>query len=88
MHAYECGLSRFSHVQLFCDPIEPSPPGSCPLDSTGKYAGMGCHFLGRGVFPTQGLNLRLLRFMHWQEGSFYHSLVRIPINLELPFKFK
>ena len=26
----------------------------------------GCHFLLQGIFPTQGLNLRLL---HWQTGS-------------------
>ena len=28
-----------------CDPIDGSPPGSCPWDSPGKYTGVGCHFL-------------------------------------------
>ena len=28
-----------------CDPIDSSPPGSCPWDSPGKNTGMGCHFL-------------------------------------------
>ena len=28
--------------------------------------GVGCHFLLQGIFPTQGLNLRLL---HWQADS-------------------
>ena len=37
-------LSHFSHVQL-CDPIDGSPPGSCPWDSPGKNTGVGCHFL-------------------------------------------
>ena len=29
-------------------------------DSPGKNSGMGCHFLLRGIFPTQRLNPRLL----------------------------
>ena len=28
-----------------CDPIDASPPGSCPWDSPGKNTGVGCHFL-------------------------------------------
>ena len=28
-----------------CDPIEGSPPGSRPWDSSGKNTGVGCHFL-------------------------------------------
>ena len=27
------------------DPIDGSPPGSCPRDSPGKNTGVGCHFL-------------------------------------------
>ena len=30
---------------------------------------MGCHALLQGIFPTQGLNPRLLCLLHWQEGS-------------------
>ena len=26
----------------------------CPWDSPGKNAGVGCHFLPQGIFPTQG----------------------------------
>ena len=32
----------------------------CPWDSLGKNAGVGCHFLLQGIFPTQGSNLSLL----------------------------
>ena len=32
----------------------------CPWDFPGKNTGVGCHFLLQGLFPTQGLNLRLL----------------------------
>ena len=28
-----------------CDPINGSPPGSCPWDSPSKNIGVGCHFL-------------------------------------------
>ena len=37
-----------SSLQLcttLCDPIDGSPPGSCPWDSPGKNTGVGCHFL-------------------------------------------
>ena len=27
------------------------------------------HFLVQRIFPTQGLNLHLLRLLHWQVGS-------------------
>ena len=30
---------------------------------------MGCCFLLQGIFPTQGLNLGLLRLLHWQTYS-------------------
>ena len=31
---------------------------------------MGCPFLFQGTFLTLGVNPRLVRFLHWQEGSF------------------
>ena len=31
--------------------------------------GAGCHFLLQGIFPTQGLNPRLLCLLHWQACS-------------------
>ena len=41
----------------------------CPQDSPGRNTGEGCYFLLRGIFPTQGLNPRLLCLQHWQAGS-------------------
>ena len=29
----------------------------------------GCHTLLQGIFPTQGLNSRLLHHLHWRVGS-------------------
>ena len=53
----------------FCDPMDCSPQALCPWDSSGKNAGVSYHFLLQGIFPTQGLNLRLLCLLYWQVGS-------------------
>ena len=40
-----------------CNPMDCSPAGSSVHgDSPGKSAGVGCHALFQGIFPTQGLN--------------------------------
>ena len=44
------------------------PDSICPWDSPGKHTGVGCHILFQ-IFPTQGLNPRLLHLLHWQAGS-------------------
>ena len=41
----------------------------CPWDFPGKDAGVSCHFLLQGIFPTRGLNLLLLHLLHWQVDS-------------------
>ena len=47
------------------DPMDYSQPDSSVLgDSPGKNAGVGCHALLQGIFPTQGLNQRLLGLLH------------------------
>ena len=57
-HVCVCVLSHFSRVWL-CNPMDCSTPG-CPWNSPGRNAGVGCHALLQGIFPTQGSNLRLL----------------------------
>ena len=52
-------LSRFSHLLTLCDPRHCSP-----WNSPGKNAGVGCHALLQGIFPTQGWNLHLLCLLH------------------------
>ena len=60
-------ILSLSHVRLFCDPVDSSPPGSfCPWDFPGKNTRVGSHSLLQGIFPTQGSNPSLL---HWQVGS-------------------
>ena len=41
----------------------------CAWNFPGKNTGVGCHYLFQGIFPTQGLNSRLLYLLHWQVGS-------------------
>ena len=41
----------------------------CPWAPPSKNAGVACHVLFQGIFPTQGSNLCLLHFLHWQAGS-------------------
>ena len=49
-----------SRAQLFqARALQPARP-LCPWDSPGKDAGVDCHALLHGIFPTQGLNLGLL----------------------------
>ena len=45
------------------------PTRLCQWNFPGKNTGVGCHFLLQGIFPTQGLNQHLLRFLPWQVDS-------------------
>ena len=40
-----------------------------PWNFPGKNTEVGYHFLLQGIFPTQGLNPRLLHLLHWQVDS-------------------
>ena len=58
-----------------CDLRDCSPPGSSVHgDFPSKSKGVGCHALLQGIFQTQGSNLSLLGFLHWQ----VHSLPLVP----------
>ena len=53
-----------------CDPMDCSLPGSSiHRDSPGKNTEVGFHAFLQGIFPTQGLNPRLLHLLHWQADS-------------------
>ena len=57
----------------FCHPMTVAHQLLCLWNFLGKNIGAGCHFLLQGIFSTQGLNLRLLGFLPWQEDSFLLS---------------
>ena len=49
----------------------------CPWDSLGKNAGVGCHFLLQGIFPTQESNPGLLycrQILYWLSYEGSHEL--------------
>ena len=41
----------------------------CSWNLPSKNAGVGCHYLLQGIFPTEGSNLHPLRLLHWQMDS-------------------
>ena len=59
-------LSHLGHAQLCVAlwPVAHQVPLS--MGSPGKNTGVGCHALLQEVFLTLGLNLLLLRLLHWQ----------------------
>ena len=58
-----------SRVQLFVTPwtIDHQAPQSMEFPSQDYLSGLP--FPPQGIFPTQGLNPRLLCFLHWQVDS-------------------
>ena len=57
---YACARHVTSVVSDSLQPYGPYPARLlCPWDSPGKNAGVRCHALFQGIFPTQGSNLGL-----------------------------
>ena len=79
-------------LPTLCNPIDCSPPGSSVHgDSPGKNTGACCHLPLQGIFPTQGLNPRLLYLLHWQEDllplhHYYTSWTSTENSNPLPYK--
>ena len=63
MYVWACTLN---HVWLFSIS---STRLFCPWNFPGKNTGVGCHFLLKGIFLTQGSNPHLLCLLHWQVDS-------------------
>ena len=68
-------LSAFSlcldhNPMCACVVSNPLYPIVClSVEFSSKNTGVGCHFLLRGIFQTQGSNLSLLHLLHWQTDS-------------------
>ena len=62
LHIRECVHAKTLQLcPTLCDPMDCSPPGSSVHgDSPGRNAGVVCHALLQGTFPTQGSNPCLL----------------------------
>ena len=64
MCVYVCA-QLLSCVQLFA--TSQTVAHQTPLwGFPGKKIGVGCHLLLKGIFPTQGSNLRLLELLHFR----------------------
>ena len=75
-------VSSLSCVRLFCDTVDGSPPGSCVHGTL--QARVGCPFLLREIFPTQGLNLHLLHLLHCRQILY---LVTMTLDLTVTLNF-
>ena len=65
-----CCAKSLQPYSILCNPMDCSRPGSSVhRDSPGKNPGALCHALLQGIFPIQGLNLRLFHPLHRQAGS-------------------
>ena len=58
----------FQSCPTLYDPTEYSQPSSS-VHGILKNTGVGGHALLQGIFPTQGLNLSLVHFLHWHVAS-------------------
>ena len=63
---------------ILCNPIDCSPPGSCPWGFPGKNTGMGSHSLLQGIFPTQGSDLG---FLHFRQTLYHLSHQGSPLRV-------
>ena len=83
--ACACSCALLSHVQLFTTPhtVTHQAPLSMGF-SPDKNTGVGCYFLLREIFPTQGLNLCLLSLLHWQADSLPPSHLGSPCCISGP----
>ena len=79
MYTHIYNVCMLGSVQLFATPCTVTLKTLlCPWSYPRKNTGMSCHFLLQGTFPTQGSNLCLLRFLHWQADSLLPSNLRSP----------
>ena len=56
IHTYFMCVNVCCHVWLFATPWTVPARLLCPRDFSGKNTGVGCHFLVKGIFPTQESN--------------------------------
>ena len=64
-----CTLSCFGRDRLFATLWTVARQAPLSMGFSRQETGVGCHTLLQGIFPTQGSNLHILRFLHWQVGS-------------------
>ena len=73
-----------SHGWLFATPWTVAPWAPLSMYFPGKNTGVGCHFLLQVIFLTQGSNVCLLCFLHWQANSLPLCHLGNPLNSVSP----
>ena len=71
-------LAVLSCISLFATVWTVAHQAPLSMRFPSKNTGMGCHFLLQGSVLIQGLNLRLLRLLHWQADFSPLSLLGSP----------
>ena len=66
---FSASVQLLGHARLFVSPWAVDRQAPFSMEFPGKNAGACWHFLLQGIFPTQGLNLHLLHFLHCQADS-------------------
>ena len=79
---YNLRVLALTCVRLFATPCTVAPRLLCPWDFPVKNTGVGCHFLLKGIFPTQGSNPHLLHLLHCQAESLALVSPGSPVNTE------
>ena len=69
MYIRMCGLSHFSHVQLFATPWTIACQAPLSMGFSRQEYWSGLPFPSPGDLPNPGLNPHLSRLLHWQVGS-------------------
>src|SRR5574341_916161 len=77
-------LSQFSCFQFFGTQWTVAAGFLCSWNSPGKNTGVGCHALLQGIFPTQGLNPRLLHCESESEVAQSCPTLCDPMDCNLP----
>ena len=70
----------FSHVQLLAIPGTVACQAPLSMGFSSKSTGVGCQFLLRQIFLTQGSNPSLLSLLHWQADSLPTTPSRKPVK--------
>ena len=79
-HLHTCVCARHSVMPDSATPQTVACKAPLSMDFPDKNTGVGCHLFLQGIFPTQGSNLHLLCFLHWQANSLPLGYLRSQID--------
>ena len=69
MCVLSCSVAQLCPALSDSMDYNPVLQASLSMGSSSKHTGVVCHFLLQEIFPTQGSNLHLQGFLHWEVDS-------------------